>query len=72
MSKSIFRYLILLCLVLVCTGQDDCPMKCVCKRNNNSQRDAPDWVKVRCGDDEKIKSLDELDLVNIASEIVQL
>lgn len=56
--------------MLVCTSQDDCPVKCVCKRN--TQRDAPDWVKVRCGDDEKIKTLEELDLLNIANEIVQL
>lgn len=70
MSKSIFRYLILLCLVLVCTTQDDCPVKCSCKRN--TQRDAPEWVKVRCSDEVKIKSLDEVDLAGIASEIVQL
>lgn len=59
-----------MCLVLVCTSQDDCPVKCSCKRN--TQRDAPDWVKLRCGDSEKVKSLEELDLTNIASEIVQL
>lgn len=70
MSKSIFRYLILLCLVLVCTTQDDCPVKCTCKRN--IQRDAPNWIKVRCGDVEKIKSLQELDFMKIASEILQL
>lgn len=70
MSKSIFRYLILLCLVLVSTGQDDCPVKCSCKRS--AQRDSSDWVKVRCGEDEKVEDLEELDLTNIANEIVQL
>lgn len=70
MSKSIFRYLILLCLVLVCTSQDDCPMKCSCKRN--TQRDGLDWVKIRCGDEEKVKSVEELDLLSITNEIVQL
>lgn len=68
--NRIFRYLILLYLVLVAGSQDDCPLKCVCKRS--AQREGPDWVKIRCGDKEKINNLEELDLFNIATEIVQL
>lgn len=56
--------------MLAAASQDDCPLKCSCKRN--SQRDGPDWVKIRCGDKDKINSLEELDLFNIANEIVQL
>lgn len=59
-----------MCLVLVCTSQDDCPMKCSCKQN--TQRDGPLWLKVRCGEEEKVKSLEELDLSIIADAIVQL
>lgn len=70
MSGVIFRYLILLYIVLAAESQEDCPSKCICKRN--TQRDGPDWVKLRCGDKEKIHSLEELDILNIASEIVQL
>lgn len=45
-------------------------MKCICKQN--TQRDGPHWLKIRCGDEEKIRLLEELDLSSIANEILQL
>ncbi|XP_065170512.1 LOW QUALITY PROTEIN: adhesion G protein-coupled receptor A3 [Atheta coriaria] len=50
---------------------DQCPSKCVCKRST-AQRDGGDWVKVRCGDVDKLTVIDDNEFLNIANEIVQL
>ncbi|XP_018330847.1 adhesion G protein-coupled receptor A3-like [Agrilus planipennis] len=47
-----------------------CPEKCLCREV--PQKDKLVWTKLRCGDTEKIKHLDELDLLNIANEILYL
>lgn len=71
--NRIFRYLILVYLALVARSDEDCPSKCVCK---SSTKDSANWIKpmmkVRCGDTEKIQSLDEINLLIIANETVQL
>ncbi|KAF2882773.1 hypothetical protein ILUMI_23397 [Ignelater luminosus] len=70
MARWILKSSILLYFLVVSKSIDECPKNCVCK--HSSQRDGPDWIKVRCGDIVPVNSLDELDLLNIASEIVQL
>ncbi|XP_030755587.1 adhesion G protein-coupled receptor A3 isoform X2 [Sitophilus oryzae] len=47
-----------------------CSSKCTCKPN--SQRDGANYLKMTCGETEKISHLDELELLNIASELFQL
>ncbi|KAF5273055.1 hypothetical protein FQR65_LT04797 [Abscondita terminalis] len=62
--------IILLYLVYVSKCTDECPKNCVCK--HTLHKDGSDWIKVRCGDSVPVNYLEELDLLNIASEIVQL
>ncbi|XP_050304221.1 adhesion G protein-coupled receptor A3 [Anthonomus grandis grandis] len=58
-------------IVLSILSQDtQCPNKCSCKVN--SQRDGGNYLKMTCGEKEKITHLDELELLNTASELVQL
>ncbi|XP_076258665.1 remoulade isoform X2 [Rhynchophorus ferrugineus] len=47
-----------------------CSNKCTCKPN--SQRDGANYMKMTCGETEKISHLDELELLNLASELFQL
>ncbi|KAB0802967.1 hypothetical protein PPYR_05153 [Photinus pyralis] len=61
---------ILLCLLSSSKCTEECPKNCVCK--HSTHREGPDWIKVRCGDTVPVSYLEELDLLNIASEIVQL
>ncbi|KYB24876.1 adhesion G protein-coupled receptor A3 [Tribolium castaneum] len=64
-----FPFLIKSLLLSIVVGANDtlCPTKCVCKRVN--QRDE---LKLRCGEpDNKILSFEEIDLLNIANDIVQ-
>ncbi|KAK5649954.1 hypothetical protein RI129_000983 [Pyrocoelia pectoralis] len=61
---------ILLCLLSSSKCTDECPKNCACK--HSVHREGPDWIKVRCGDTVPVSYLEELDLLNIASEIVQL
>ncbi|XP_019760183.2 adhesion G protein-coupled receptor A3 isoform X2 [Dendroctonus ponderosae] len=51
-------------------AQESCSSKCVCKAN--IQKDSGNFVKITCGETEKITHLDELELLNIANELVQL
>lgn len=69
MDIPTFKYIVFL-LVLNVLSAEECPKKCTCKRS--LQGNGPDWVKIRCGDAEKIDNLEELDLLNIANEVVQL
>ncbi|KAL3270701.1 hypothetical protein HHI36_021229 [Cryptolaemus montrouzieri] len=39
--------------------------------NVNAQKGLADFLKIKCGDTEKITELEELDLLNIASEMIQ-
>ncbi|XP_044756189.1 adhesion G protein-coupled receptor A3 [Coccinella septempunctata] len=61
-----------LCFTLNVLGDEDfCPKKCDCKKNN-AQKGFSDFLKLKCGDTEKISEFDEIDLLNIANEIIQL
>ncbi|XP_066141971.1 adhesion G protein-coupled receptor A3 isoform X1 [Euwallacea fornicatus] len=64
--------LLVLCLVTSnILGQDYvCSKKCTCKLN--SQRDGGNYLKMTCGETEKVSHLDELELLNIAADLVQL
>ncbi|XP_017780514.1 PREDICTED: adhesion G protein-coupled receptor A3 [Nicrophorus vespilloides] len=71
MERIISKYVVLflyLCIVSVCP--EDCPSKCSCKRS--PQRDGSDWVKIRCGDTERLTYIEDDDFLNIANEVVQL
>ncbi|KAF5295990.1 hypothetical protein FQA39_LY12762 [Lamprigera yunnana] len=70
MSYCVLVSTILLYLVYVAKCTDECPKNCVCK--HGPHRDGPDWIKIRCGDTVPVNYLEELDLLNIANEIVQL
>lgn len=51
--------------------EESCPHKCTCRRTN--PRDDSYYLKLKCGGgSSKIHSLDEVDLLNIASDIVHL
>ncbi|XP_057665871.1 adhesion G protein-coupled receptor A3 [Diorhabda carinulata] len=45
-----------------------CPVKCICKQISPNEG----FLKMTCGEHNKIYHLDELDLLNLASEIIQL
>lgn len=61
---------IILCLVyFISSKAQECPRKCICKKSN--QGNGPDW-KVRCGDRDKISSLEEVNLTSFHDEVVQL
>ncbi|RZC32512.1 LRR 8 and/or HRM domain containing protein, partial [Asbolus verrucosus] len=49
---------------------DSCPGRCICRRIN--QRDESTYIKLKCGGetDNKINNLEEIDLLNIASDVV--
>lgn len=64
------QVLFLVQLYISIWAQESCSSKCVCKAN--SQKDSGNFVKMTCGDTEKITHLDELELLNIANELVQL
>jgi hypothetical protein len=67
MSPFLTKSILLLSLIVVGANDSLCPNKCVCRRMN--QRDE---IKLRCGEaDKKINHLEEIDLLNIANEIVQ-
>lgn len=70
MELNFLKILVFLHFFVTTTKTDECPNKCTCKRN--LQRDGTEWIKLICGEKEKIDYLDELDLLNIANEIVQL
>lgn len=71
MVIALLKEIIILCLAyLVVIGADECPVKCICKRSN--QAGGPNWLKVRCGDKEKVSNLDEVNLNNFYNEVVQL
>lgn len=71
MRRKIALFL-LLCFIQSVFGEEDfCPKKCDCKKNN-AQKGFSDFLKLKCGDTEKISELDEIDLLNIANEIIQL
>ncbi|CAH1961224.1 unnamed protein product [Acanthoscelides obtectus] len=61
-----------ICLLLLavpsCMSIDECPTKCFCKRG--TQKDG--YLKVSCGEEEKISTLEEIDLLNVADELGQL
>lgn len=62
---------IILCLAYALLSRaNECPKKCVCKRSNIGN--GPEWLKIRCGDKEKVNSLDELHLNDFYNEVVQL
>ncbi|XP_060525935.1 adhesion G protein-coupled receptor A3 isoform X2 [Cylas formicarius] len=47
-----------------------CPANCTCKVN--SQRDGANYLKMVCGETNKITSLEQLELLNLANELSQL
>lgn len=64
---------ILLVLVLLRSNlaqEPLCANKCICK--SNSQRDGGDYLKMVCGEVEKVDHMDELELLNVANNLVQL
>lgn len=68
MCKSIFGACIFFLITMTGTLGGKCPIKCSCR--HSSQRE--DWIKVNCGDLEKIRNFDELDFSNITNLIGQL
>lgn len=63
--------LFFLWLLYGCRADENlCSNKCTCKPN--SQRDGANYMKMTCGETEKISHLDELELLNLASELFQL
>ena len=67
-SPLIARSILLLSIIIVSANEGLCPSKCVCRRIN--QRDE---IKLRCGEgNSKINSLEEIDILNIANDVVQL
>ncbi|CAG9766682.1 unnamed protein product [Ceutorhynchus assimilis] len=71
-SKSYFLLFFYIFLLKSAFGQqeNECSSKCSCK--SNPQRDGGNFIKMTCGETEKITSLDELELLNFASDLVQL
>ncbi|XP_063912971.1 adhesion G protein-coupled receptor A3 isoform X1 [Zophobas morio] len=66
-SPLIARSILLLSIIIVSANEGLCPSKCVCRRIN--QRDE---IKLRCGEgNSKINSLEEIDILNIANDVVQ-
>lgn len=62
--------LILLILILTAfANEEKCPAKCSCKRSG--QKDGS-LLKMVCGEREKILDLDELELLDMAAELIQL
>ncbi|CAG9815828.1 unnamed protein product [Phaedon cochleariae] len=68
-------YLMYFCMLLATniktlSTEEKCPMKCSCKRNNQND----EYLRMACGGREegKIFHLDELELLDLASELVQL
>ncbi|KAL3277199.1 hypothetical protein HHI36_012550 [Cryptolaemus montrouzieri] len=71
MNWKLVYFLFLFLFSEIILGNDEfCPYKCECKRSN-AQKGLADFLKIKCGDTEKITELEELDLLNIASEIIQ-
>lgn len=68
-------YLILLTCILnfnvILSESEICPEKCECKRNN-SLKGIAGLINIQCGKKEKISDFDELELLNIANEVIQL
>lgn len=67
------KFLFLVLLIKITTTNENeaiCPAKCSCKRS--TQKEGLNYIKMKCGDKEKVSHLDELELLNIAAEIVQL
>lgn len=70
MSGLLLRYIIFIFIIHIWADEEECPFKCICKRS--TQKDGANYLKMKCGDIEKVLHLDELELLNIASELVQL
>lgn len=67
---KMFNFLIKCIFLSIIVGANDtfCPNKCICKGIN--QRDE---LKLRCGEsNKKIVHFEEIDLLNIASDVVHL
>lgn len=61
-----------LCIVIMVYsafgGEEKCPTKCICKKSDPNEG----FLKMTCGETVKVYHLDELDLLNLASELIQL
>ncbi|KAK9887189.1 hypothetical protein WA026_021030, partial [Henosepilachna vigintioctopunctata] len=70
-EDKIFKLVVgMLFLSSVLANEEFCPQNCECKRSV-AQKGPADFLKLKCGDTEKITELDEIGLSNIASEIIQ-
>ncbi|CAG9835553.1 unnamed protein product [Diabrotica balteata] len=63
---------LLLCFLILSINssfgvEEKCPAKCICKKNLPNE-----GLKMSCGEGEKVFHLDELELLNLASEVIQL
>ncbi|KAK9873432.1 hypothetical protein WA026_022664 [Henosepilachna vigintioctopunctata] len=70
MKTKFLNLLLVCCFCLVLANEEFCPQNCECKRSV-AQKGPADFLKLKCGDTEKITELDEIGLSNIASEIIQ-
>lgn len=52
------------------TNGDICPNKCICKQS--IQRNGREWMKIKCGEMDKVNNFEELDLLNVANDLIQL
>nr|CAI5862901.1 unnamed protein product [Callosobruchus analis] len=64
----VLKIFLLILTVPSCMSIEECPSKCFCKRG--TLKDG--YLKITCGEEEKISTLEELDLLNVANELGQL
>lgn len=73
MDGRYFNWILLVLMLFSRTNvaqESLCANKCTCK--SNSQRDGGDYLKMVCGEVEKVDHMDELELLNVANNLVQL
>lgn len=66
----IMQHFLFTLIIIAFVNGEICPNKCICKLS--VQRDGREWIKLKCGETIKIDNFEEIDLLNIANDVVQL